>query len=52
MGTRSIISFAPSKDMNVTFDPFKLPEGNPFAPFDGEVDLKKALRNEHRRSSI
>lgn len=45
MGTRSIISFTPSKDMNVTFDPFKLPEGNPFAPFDGEVDLKKALRN-------
>ena len=45
MGTRSIISFTPSKNMKVTFDPFKLPEGNPFAPFGEEVDLKKALRN-------
>ena len=45
MGTRSIISFTPSKDMKVTFNPFKLPEFNPFAPFDSEVDLKKALRN-------
>ena len=45
MGTRSIISFTPSKDMNVTFDPFKLPEGNPFAPFYDDEDLKKALRN-------
>ena len=45
MGTRSIISFTPSKDMNITFDPLKLPEGNPFAPFYDNEDLKKALRN-------
>ena len=42
MGTRSIISFTPSKDMKVTFDPFKLPDGNPFAPFEDEVGSKKA----------
>jgi len=31
--------------MNITFDPLKLPEGNPFAPFYDNEDLKKALRN-------
>lgn len=36
MGTRSIVSFTPTKDMTVTFDPMKLPAENPFSSFEGK----------------
>lgn len=47
MSTRCLITFIPSKDSVVTFNPNHLPKKNPFEAFDGseKEGLQNVLKN-------